>query len=82
MNTAAYHNVPKCEENPLTSFEVNALGALNLARISDELDAVLVPAGSLDEEPPVKPQHHIFWDSRAAWSCESTGLPEFKEYPT
>jgi dTDP-4-dehydrorhamnose reductase len=42
LNTAAYHNVPKCEENPLTSFEVNALGALNLARISEELDAVLV----------------------------------------
>ncbi len=37
INTAAYHNVPKCEQDPLTSFAVNGLGALNLARLSTEL---------------------------------------------
>jgi dTDP-4-dehydrorhamnose reductase len=42
LNTAAYHNVPLCEENPLISFEVNAIGALNLARISEDIDAALV----------------------------------------
>ncbi len=42
INTAAYHNVPKCEDNPAVAFEVNALGALNLARISDTLNAVLI----------------------------------------
>jgi dTDP-4-dehydrorhamnose reductase len=42
LNTAAYHNVPKCEENPAIAFDVNALGALNLAKISEELDAILI----------------------------------------
>jgi len=40
LNTAAYHVVPKCEEDPNKAFQVNALGALNLAKISDELKAV------------------------------------------
>ncbi|MFC1667996.1 dTDP-4-dehydrorhamnose reductase [Chlamydiota bacterium] len=42
INTAAFHNVPKCEEDPQNSFQVNALGALNIAAISAQLDAILV----------------------------------------
>jgi dTDP-4-dehydrorhamnose reductase len=42
LNTAAYHNVPRCEENALKSFDVNSLGALHLARISDDLGAAVV----------------------------------------
>lgn len=49
-------------------------------RVVPELDAVLIPAGSLDSEPPVSPQGRIFWDSRAQWSC-SDDLPVFSEYP-
>lgn len=37
INTSAYHNVPKCEENPDISFDVNAVGAYNLAKLSNEL---------------------------------------------
>lgn len=46
LNTAAYHNVPKCEADPLTAFQVNALGALNIARVSDELDSVNIYFGT------------------------------------
>lgn len=42
INTAAYHNVPKCEEDPLRSFEINGLGALNLAKLSVEQNFKLV----------------------------------------
>lgn len=42
LNTAAYHNVPKCEEEPMRSFQVNGVGALNLARASNDLDFKLV----------------------------------------
>lgn len=31
-----------------------------MPRAIPELDLVLIPAGSLDTEPPVSPQHHIF----------------------
>ncbi len=42
INTAAYHNVPKCEEDPLTSFKINGQGALNLAKLSGDLQFKLV----------------------------------------
>jgi dTDP-4-dehydrorhamnose reductase len=42
INTAAFHNVPVCEKEPLRAFEVNALGAMNLAQLSEKLGFVLV----------------------------------------
>ncbi len=42
INTAAFHNVPKCEEDPLTSFRINGQGALNLAKLSEDLNFKLV----------------------------------------
>jgi hypothetical protein len=40
----------------------------------------VVPAGSLDEAPDMKPQGRIFWGSRAPWSCEDD-LPKFEGAP-
>ncbi len=42
INTAAYHNLPECEKHPDISFQVNAIGALNLAKVCNDLDATLV----------------------------------------
>lgn len=42
INTAAYHKVADCERNEVKSFEVNAIGAKNLANVCQEKDAVLV----------------------------------------
>lgn len=42
LNTAAFHNVPKCEERPDEAFQVNAIGALNIAKITQELGATNV----------------------------------------
>lgn len=53
-----------------------------MPRVVTELDAVVIPAGSLDTEPPIQPQARIFWDSRAAWSCSGDDIPPFPEYPT
>lgn len=41
VNTAAMHNVDACEADPARSFEVNGIGARNLARIANELDSTL-----------------------------------------
>jgi len=38
INTAAYHNVEKCEENPLRAFQVNAIGTRNIAIACAEKD--------------------------------------------
>jgi len=42
VNTAAMHHVDRCEENPLEAFAVNAVGARNLAILSNELNFTLV----------------------------------------
>ena len=42
INTAAYHNLKLCEENPDQAFLVNSWGALNLARTCKEIGAVSV----------------------------------------
>lgn len=42
---------------------------------------VFVPAGTLDDEPGIRPQARIFLDSKTAWSCSAEELPEFGGYP-
>ena len=44
-------------------------------------DVVMIPAGSLDDAPPIAPQARIFSASRAPWSCTGDGLPAYPEYP-
>ena len=46
-----------------------------LPRQPEGSDTVLVPAGSLDGEAPMRPQARIFSDSRASWSCSGDGIP-------
>jgi hypothetical protein len=46
-----------------------------------QIDAVLIPAGSVDSELDIKPEHRIFWGSRTEWSCQSGDLPVFEKYP-
>lgn len=65
INTAAFHRTDECEENPDKSFEVNAIGALNVARIAQSMDAVNMyistdyvfsgDSGQYFEEDPVRP---------------------------
>jgi len=52
-----------------------------MPRVVPELEGVLIPAGTLDGEPPIQPGARIFWDSRALWSCSDDGMPVFHEYP-
>jgi dTDP-4-dehydrorhamnose reductase len=42
LNTTAYHRVDDCESKPEPAYAVNALAVLNLARVANDLNAVLV----------------------------------------
>jgi len=42
VNTAAFHKVDACEDDPERAFQVNALGALHVARACRELEAKCV----------------------------------------
>jgi dTDP-4-dehydrorhamnose reductase len=42
INTAAFHKTDQCEEEPLKTFTVNAIGAKNIATISKEIQATTI----------------------------------------
>lgn len=42
INTAAFHNVPQCEEEPHRAFEVNCLAVRDLASLCKKADILLV----------------------------------------
>lgn len=52
-----------------------------LPRLVPKIALIAVPAGSLDEDPGIIPQAHIFWDSRAQWVVPEPELPIYGEYP-
>lgn len=42
---------------------------------------MVVPAGSLDDLPDLRPQAHIFWNSRIAWGCAQGEAPAHGDLP-
>jgi hypothetical protein len=42
---------------------------------------MVVPAGSLDREPSLRPTARIFWDSAVPWTCSGDDIQRFAEYP-
>jgi hypothetical protein len=49
-------------------------------RFIEKLGLVFIPAGSLDDEPEMRPEARIFVGSRAGWSCDDSALPGFDQY--
>lgn len=42
INTAAFHKTDQCEDDPIKTFAVNAIGARNVAMVSKEIEAITV----------------------------------------
>ena len=42
---------------------------------------VVVPAGTLDGDPDIRPFQNIFFGSRAVWYVEAGSLPKYDELP-
>jgi hypothetical protein len=43
---------------------------------------VVIPAGSLDDDPGMRPEMHIFVGSKADWHEITDDLPQHEAYPT
>ena len=43
--------------------------------------SVVIPAGTLDEDPGIKPVQNIFWHDRAPWREDVNKLPQFEGLP-
>lgn len=52
-----------------------------LPTLQDNEALVVVPAGSLDTDVPLRPQGHIFMDSRATWDEHLEAVPRFGSFP-
>ena len=44
--------------------------------------SVVIPAGTLDVDPEIRPFQNIFWGSRAVWYTETTALVKYEKLPT
>jgi len=44
-------------------------------------DVVLIPAGSLDNDPKIRTSSHIYVGSKAPWHEITDDLPQFPEGP-
>ena len=53
----------------------------DVARVSTERQLVVVPAGSLDDDPGARPEQHIFTGSKAPWFRITDSLPQRVEGP-
>lgn len=42
---------------------------------------IVVTAGTLDDDPEVKPMWNVFWGSHAPWLEETDNLPKYDELP-
>ena len=42
---------------------------------------VVIPAGTLDEDPGIRPTQNIFCASRAAWYTDPANLPQYDDLP-
>jgi hypothetical protein len=42
---------------------------------------MVIPAGSLDEDPGQKPQAIVFWGSRAPWYTDCSDMKKHETYP-
>jgi len=52
-----------------------------MPRMAPNAKIAVIPAGSIDGDPPLAPTARIFWDSRADWSCDAGDIPVWSEYP-
>ena len=43
--------------------------------------SVVIPAGTLDDDPGLKPAQNIFWQSRAPWYVETCDMPKWDDVP-
>ncbi len=50
-------------------------------RLDADRGIAVIPLGSLDDDPGVKPDDHIFVGSKAGWYDITDDLPQFEKYP-
>lgn len=53
----------------------------SMPRLDESRQIAVIPMGAFDDDPGVRPERHIFTDSRAPWDEVVDGLPAFPGPP-
>jgi len=53
----------------------------SLPWLTKSAKAVIVPAGTLDEDPMEKPKHNIYYSDKASWYIDTSKLTKYDELP-
>jgi hypothetical protein len=53
----------------------------SLPWMSQSGKAIIIPAGTLDDDPKIKPKHNIFYHDKAPWYVSVDDLPKYDELP-
>ena len=53
----------------------------SMPRVDEPRGFVIIPMGSLDEDPGVRPERHIFVGSKAPWDQITDDLPQYEGAP-
>lgn len=77
-NLLRYYKVPEAKR--FASNFCSECGSL-MPRVTPDGRIAVVPAGSLDNDPGIRPERRIFTGSRAIWSCVADDVPGFDRYP-
>jgi len=77
-------NITSFALSPETFFNAAFCSACGspLPRRARSGDFMIIPAGYLDDEPPLAPQGTIFWNDRASWFEPACRAPRYANYDT
>ncbi len=78
-NLLNYYKVPEAKR--FATVFCSVCGSL-MPRVAPDESFALVPAGTLDNDPGVRPQGRIFQDSKAPWSCDTTEIACYETFPS
>ncbi len=53
----------------------------SMPNVDEARGIAIVPMGAFDDDPGVRPERHIFVDSKAPWDDVADGLPQFPGPP-
>ena len=73
--------VERFESSPGNSRAFCRVCGSNMPVLEDEVTHVIIPAGSIDDDPAVRPIVHIHTASKAPWFEITDALPQFAEFP-
>ena len=75
------YDAPLRESPPAYRRTFCSICGCNVPAIQEGVDLVFIPAGSLDDDPGIRPQAHVFVGYKAPWFEIADALPQYHRHP-